>query len=380
MDVRRSRLRAASNQPRREPLGPRHASARDARARRGRPRRSSGESRRSVAGRVAAIRSGRRDHRCRRGSPAARARTLQGVPRPQARARDPPVPHRRRTFDHVMDKAYSPGDIESRIYDFWENSGYFRAERPGHALLHRHSRRPTSPARCTWATRSRTRSWTPSSGITGCAASIRCGNPGTDHAGIATQMVVERQLNAAGQSRIDLGRAAFIERVWQWKEQSGGTIARQMRRLGASVDWTRDRFTMDPELSRAVTEVFVRLYRGQAHLPRQAAGELGPGAEDGAVGPRGGLLGGERPSVAPALSTRRWRRLRRGRDDASRDDAGRCRRRGASRRRALPAPDRPAAAAAARRSRDSGHRRRLRRSGVRQRLRQDHAGARFQRL
>ena len=62
--------------------------------------------------------------------------------------------------------------------------------------------------------------------------------PGTDHAGIATQMVVERQLNAAGSSRIDLGREAFIERVWEWKEQSGGTIARQMRRLGASVDWT----------------------------------------------------------------------------------------------------------------------------------------------
>ena len=85
--------------------------------------------------------------------------------------------------------------------------------------------------------------------------------PGTDHAGIATQMVVERQLNAAGQSRLDLGRDAFVERVWEWKEQSGGTIARQMRRLGASVDWQRDRFTMEPALSRAVTEVFVRLYR-----------------------------------------------------------------------------------------------------------------------
>ena len=64
--------------------------------------------------------------------------------------------------------------------------------------------------------------------------------PGTDHAGIATQMVVERQLNAAGQSRIELGRDAFVERVWQWKEQSGGQIAKQMRRLGASVDWQRD--------------------------------------------------------------------------------------------------------------------------------------------
>jgi valyl-tRNA synthetase len=84
--------------------------------------------------------------------------------------------------------------------------------------------------------------------------------PGTDHAGIATQMVVERQLNAEGRSRRDLGRDAFVERVWQWKAQSGGIIANQMRRLGASVDWSRDRFTMDPGLSAAVTEVFVRLY------------------------------------------------------------------------------------------------------------------------
>src|ERR1700736_3173817 len=84
--------------------------------------------------------------------------------------------------------------------------------------------------------------------------------PGTDHAGIATQMVVERQLNAQGVKRTDLTRAAFLERVWQWKEQSGGTIAAQMRRLGDSVDWSRDRFTLDEGMTRAVTEVFVRLY------------------------------------------------------------------------------------------------------------------------
>jgi len=84
--------------------------------------------------------------------------------------------------------------------------------------------------------------------------------PGTDHAGIATQMVVERRLNAEGVKRTDLTRAAFLERVWAWKEQSGGTIAAQMRRLGDSVDWSRDRFTMEPEMSRAVTEVFVRLH------------------------------------------------------------------------------------------------------------------------
>jgi valyl-tRNA synthetase len=84
--------------------------------------------------------------------------------------------------------------------------------------------------------------------------------PGTDHAGIATQMVVERQLAAEGKTRFDLGREAFEKRVWEWKEQSGGTISRQMVRLGTSCDWSRERFTLDAGLSRAVREVFVRLY------------------------------------------------------------------------------------------------------------------------
>ncbi|MBL8472422.1 MAG: valine--tRNA ligase [Rhodocyclaceae bacterium] len=85
--------------------------------------------------------------------------------------------------------------------------------------------------------------------------------PGTDHAGIATQIVVERQLDGEGVTRHDLGREKFLERVWQWKEYSGGTITRQMRRLGTSCDWTRERFTMDAGLSKIVTETFVRLYR-----------------------------------------------------------------------------------------------------------------------
>jgi len=84
--------------------------------------------------------------------------------------------------------------------------------------------------------------------------------PGTDHAGIATQIVVERQLDAQGISRHDLGREKFLEKVWQWKEFSGSTITRQMRRLGTSPDWKRERFTMDAGLSRTVTETFVRLY------------------------------------------------------------------------------------------------------------------------
>ena len=159
-----------------------------------------------------------------------------------------------------MDKAFSPSDIESRIYAKWEASGYFApsGQGPSYSIV------------------------IPPPNVTGTLhmghafqdtimdALIRhrrmqgfdtLWQPGTDHAGIATQMVVERQLNAEGSSRVELGREAFIERIWQWKEQSGGQIANQTRRLGASVDWQRDRFTMDAGLSRAVTEVFVRLYQ-----------------------------------------------------------------------------------------------------------------------
>jgi len=158
-----------------------------------------------------------------------------------------------------MDKAFAPADIEARIYAKWEASGYFApsGRGPKYSIV------------------------IPPPNVTGTLhmghafqdtimdALIRhrrmqgfdtLWQPGTDHAGIATQMVVERQLNAQGSSRIEIGRDAFIERVWQWKEQSGGLIANQMRRLGASVDWQRDRFTMDAGLSLAVTEVFVRLY------------------------------------------------------------------------------------------------------------------------
>jgi valyl-tRNA synthetase len=159
-----------------------------------------------------------------------------------------------------MDKAFSPADIESRIYAQWEAAGFFAPSGKG---------MPYSIV-------------IPPPNVTGTLhmghafqdtimdALIRyhrmrgydtLWQSGTDHAGIATQMVVERQLNAAGSSRIELGRDAFIDRIWQWKEQSGGQIATQLRRLGASVDWQRDRFTMDPGLSRAVTEVFVRLYQ-----------------------------------------------------------------------------------------------------------------------
>ncbi|MGH8217406.1 MAG: class I tRNA ligase family protein, partial [Steroidobacteraceae bacterium] len=159
-----------------------------------------------------------------------------------------------------MDKVYAPHEIERRIYERWESQGWFAPSgrgtpfcimipppnvtgtlHMGHAFNH-----TLMDALTRWhRMRGDDTLW----------------QPGTDHAGIATQMVVERQLEAQGVKRAELGRETFLERVWQWKERSGGTMAGQMRRLGDSVDWSRERFTMDPGLSRAVVEVFVRLHR-----------------------------------------------------------------------------------------------------------------------
>ncbi len=158
-----------------------------------------------------------------------------------------------------MDKVYEPDAIERRLYQAWESRGYFAPRGSGApycimipppnvtGTLHMgHAFQDTiMDALIRWHR------------MNGDAALWQVG---TDHAGIATQMVVERQLNAAGSSRTDLGREAFVRRVWEWKAESGGTIAQQLRRLGASVDWSRERFTMDEGLSEAVTEVFVRLY------------------------------------------------------------------------------------------------------------------------
>ena len=159
-------------------------------------------------------------------------------------------------------KSFEPAEIEKRWYAHWESAGYFKA---GDA--------PDAPAYCIML---------PPPNVTGTlhmghafqhtlmdaltryhrmAGDNTLWQPGTDHAGIATQIVVERQLDAQGVSRHDLGREKFLEKVWDWKEHSGSTITRQMRRLGTSPDWSRERFTMDEGLSQAVTEVFVRLYR-----------------------------------------------------------------------------------------------------------------------
>jgi len=158
-------------------------------------------------------------------------------------------------------KSFEPQAIEAHWYPEWERAGYFKAKLES-----------DKPAYCIML---------PPPNVTGTLhmghsfqdtlmdALIRyhrmCGDntlwqPGTDHAGIATQIVVERQLDAQNISRHDLGREKFLDRVWEWKEESGSTITRQMRRLGASCDWSRERFTMDEGLSEAVTEVFVKLY------------------------------------------------------------------------------------------------------------------------
>ena len=108
--------------------------------------------------------------------------------------------------------------------------------------------------------------------------------PGTDHAGIATQMVVERQLMERQEpDRRKIGREKFVEKVWAWKAESGGTIINQLKRLGASCDWSRERFTMDEGLSKAVLKVFVDLYNAGADLQGQAAGQLGPGVPDARI-------------------------------------------------------------------------------------------------
>jgi valyl-tRNA synthetase len=160
-----------------------------------------------------------------------------------------------------LPKTFDPAEIELRWYARWEQEGLFRPERPdaepftivipppnvtgslhiGHALdvtlqdvLVRHARLQGKDS--LWVV-------------------------GTDHAGIATQMVVERNLESQGVRRTDMGREAFVDHVWEWKAQSGGAITRQLRRLGASCDWANERFTMDPGFSAAVIKVFVELYR-----------------------------------------------------------------------------------------------------------------------
>jgi valyl-tRNA synthetase len=158
-----------------------------------------------------------------------------------------------------MDKSYQPQEIEQRVYRRWEERGYFAPQGDGTpycimipppnvtGTLHMgHAFQDTIMDALTRYKRM--------------MGHKTLWQPGTDHAGIATQMVVERLLNSEGTSKRDIGREKFVERVWKWKEESGGQIGTQLRRLGASLDWSRDRFTMDEGCSIAVTKEFVQLY------------------------------------------------------------------------------------------------------------------------
>ncbi|MGZ9111389.1 MAG: valine--tRNA ligase, partial [Rhodoplanes sp.] len=164
----------------------------------------------------------------------------------------------------MIEKTYQPADIEGRISAAWEAAQAFRAGRP--------ERRDAQPYCLVIPPPNVTGSLHMGHALNNTLQDVLCRfermrgrdvlwQPGTDHAGIATQMVVERQLTERQEpSRRDLGRERFLERVWAWKAESGGTIVNQLKRLGASCDWSRERFTMDDGLSRAVLKVFVELY------------------------------------------------------------------------------------------------------------------------
>ena len=164
----------------------------------------------------------------------------------------------------MIEKNYQPAEIENRIASAWEDAGAFRAGRP--------ERQGAEPFTIVIPPPNVTGSLHMGHALNNTLQDILCRfermrgrdvlwQPGTDHAGIATQMVVERQLMERQEpGRRDMGRAAFLERVWKWKAESGGVIVNQLKRLGASCDWSRERFTMDEGLSRAVAKVFVELY------------------------------------------------------------------------------------------------------------------------
>ena len=179
----------------------------------------------------------------------------------------------------------------------------------------------------------------------------------------------------------DLGREKFVERVWAWRRESGDMILAQLRKLGCSLDWSRLRFTMDPDLSRAVRHAFVRLYRGRPDLPGPLRRELVPALRDRRLGPRGRAPRDERDALQDPLRRRRRARRGRRRDDAARDDARRHGPRDPPRRPAHGGAARADGDPADRGPRDPDHRGPdPRRSRVRHRHRQGHARARRQRL
>ena len=192
----------------------------------------------------------------------------------------------------MLEKTYQPAEIEARIYKEWEKAQAFKCGRPERAGAPAYSIVIPPP--------NVTGSLHMGHALNNTLQDVLCRfermrgkdvlwQPGTDHAGIATQLVVERRLMERQQHRRDMGRERFIEEVWKWKEESGSTIINQLKRLGASCDWSRERFTMDEGLSQAVLQGLRRSLQSGPDLQGQAAGQLGPGVPVGGVGPRGGF-------------------------------------------------------------------------------------------
>ena len=189
-----------------------------------------------------------------------------------------------------MDKVYDPQSVEGRLYETWEQKGYFHAEpnpeKPPFTIV------------------------IPPPNITG---QLHMGHaldntnqdtiirfkrmqgyealwlPGTDHASIATEVKIVEQMAKEGLTKADVGRDGFLERAWEWKRVYGGRIVQQLKKLGSSCDWVRERFTMDEGCSKAVRQTFVDLYDPRAYLPRRPHHQLVPRLQDRALRRRGGL-------------------------------------------------------------------------------------------
>ncbi len=272
---------------------------------------------------------------------------------------------------------YDPGESEARVFARWFDSGRFHPEPAGTAAENYSIAIP--PPNVTGALHM-------GHALNGSVQDtlIRYARMrgkrtkwilGTDHAGIATQTQVEKLLASEGTSREEIGREAFVERVWRWREQYGDTIIDQFKRLGASCDYSDERFTLDESYARAVLRVFVTLYdKGLIYRDNYMV-NWDPGSRLGDLRPRGRGPRGHRHALLRRLPAGVRLRLDHGRHGAPGDDARRHRDRRASRRRPLHAARGGDRDPADRRPPAADHRRRLRQARVRHRRAEDHAGA-----
>ena len=329
----------------------------------------------------------RRGQAARRGGDALRARVveladLRRGTQGEARSRSRPDASTSGSYNGSMEPLYRPEGVEERWQQAWESEGLYRAGAG--------KRRDETFVICV-----------PPPNVTGALHMGHALNgslqdvltrwhrmqgfdtlwqPGYDHAGIATQNVVEKQLAKEGTSRKELGREAFVERVWRHLEETGRTIIGQFRSLGASLDYSRERFTMDDAYVEARDALLRPPLGPRVDLPRRADRQLVPVPRDGDLRPRGRARRHGRHADLCALPLRRRLRSDHDRDRAPGDDPRRRRGRRPPRRRALPGRDRQAGRRPLRRAGGPGDRGRPRRARVRHRRAQDHAGPRSDRL